>query len=42
MSAFVVDELYANVDVKSDLEQIFEQVLEPERAACWPGRPREA
>ena len=37
MSAFVVDELYANVDVKSDLEQIFEQVLEPERAAVLAG-----
>jgi Short C-terminal domain len=37
VSAFVVDELYANVDVKSDLEQIFEQVLEPERAAVLAG-----
>jgi hypothetical protein len=37
VSVFVVDELYANVDVKSDLEQIFEQVLEPERAAVLAG-----
>jgi hypothetical protein len=37
VSVFVVDELYANVDVTSDLEQIFEQVLEPERAAVLAG-----
>ena len=37
VSVFVVDQLYANVDVKTELEQVFEQVLEPERAAVLAG-----
>jgi hypothetical protein len=37
VAGFLVDELYANVDVKQDLEQVLQQVLEPERAALLAG-----
>jgi Short C-terminal domain len=37
IAGFLVDELYANVDVQSDLEQVFQQVLKPERAAVLAG-----
>jgi hypothetical protein len=34
---FLVEELYANVDVKGDLEQVFEQVLQPAGASTLAG-----
>ena len=37
VSTFIVDELYANVDVQSELEQVFEQVLAPARAQVLAG-----
>jgi Short C-terminal domain len=37
IAGFLVDELYANVDVQSDLEQVFEEVLTPQRAALLAG-----
>jgi Short C-terminal domain len=37
IAGFLVDELYANVDVQSDLEQVFREVLTPERAAVLAG-----
>jgi hypothetical protein len=37
VSAFLVDELYANVDVKGELEQVFEQVLRPAGASTLAG-----
>jgi hypothetical protein len=37
IAGFLVDELYANVDVQSELEQVFQQVLKPERAAVLAG-----
>jgi hypothetical protein len=37
VSTFLVDELYANVDVQAELEQVFEQVLKPERAQVLAG-----
>jgi hypothetical protein len=37
VSTFLVDELYTNVDVQAELEQVFEQVLKPERAQVLAG-----
>jgi len=37
VSTFLVDQLYTNVDVQSELEQVFEQVLKPERAQVLAG-----
>jgi hypothetical protein len=37
VSTFLVDELYTNVDVKGDLEQVFEQVLRPPGATALAG-----
>jgi Short C-terminal domain len=37
VSTFLVDQLYANVDVQQDLEQVFQQVLNSERAALLAG-----
>ena len=37
IAGFLVDELYANVDVQSELEQVFEEVLTPQRAAVLAG-----
>ncbi len=37
IAGFLVDELYANVDVQSELEQVFEEVLKPQRAAVLAG-----
>jgi putative oligomerization/nucleic acid binding protein len=37
VAGFLVDELYTNVDVKRDLEQVLQQVLDPERAALLAG-----
>ena len=37
IASFLVDELYANVDVQSELEQVFEEVLTPQRAAVLAG-----
>jgi hypothetical protein len=37
VSSFIVDELYANVDVQSELEQVFQEVLTPARAQVLAG-----
>ena len=37
VSTFLVDELYTNVDVKGELEQVFEQVLRPAGASTLAG-----
>jgi Short C-terminal domain len=37
VAGFLVDQLYANVDVQSDLEQVFREVLTPERASVLAG-----
>jgi hypothetical protein len=37
VATFLVDQLYANVDVQGDLEQVFEQVLDGPRAALLAG-----
>lgn len=37
VSSFLVDQLYANVDVQRDLEQVFQQVLGSDRAAVLAG-----
>jgi hypothetical protein len=37
IGVFLVNQLYANVDVQSDLEQVFSQVLRPERAEVLAG-----
>jgi Short C-terminal domain len=37
VSSFLVDQLYANVDVQRDLEQVFQQVLNSDRAALLAG-----
>jgi hypothetical protein len=37
ISTFLVDELYTNVDVKGELEQVFEQVLRPAGASTLAG-----
>ena len=37
IASFLVDELYANVDVQSELEQVFEEALTPQRAAVLAG-----
>jgi hypothetical protein len=37
ISTFLVDQLYANVDVQQDLEQVFAQVLNSDRAALLAG-----
>lgn len=37
ISTFLVDELYTNVDVKAELEQVFEQVLRPTGASALAG-----
>ena len=37
IATFLVDELYTNVDVKGELEQVFEQVLRPAGASTLAG-----
>ena len=37
ISTFLVDELYTNVDVNAELEQVFEQVLQPPGASALAG-----
>ena len=37
IGAFLVESLYANVDVKGELEQVFEQVLQPAGASTLAG-----
>jgi hypothetical protein len=37
VSTYLVDQLYANVDVQQDLEAVFQQVLNSERAALLAG-----
>ena len=37
VSTFLVDQLYENVDVQQDLEQVFQQVLNSDRAALLAG-----
>jgi hypothetical protein len=37
IASFLVDELYSNVDVQSELEQVFEEVLTAQRAAVLAG-----
>jgi hypothetical protein len=37
VATFLVDQLYTNVDVQGELEQVFEQVLKPERAQVLAG-----
>jgi hypothetical protein len=37
VASFLVDELYTNVDVKGEVEQVFEQVLQPAGASTLAG-----